>query len=588
MPLPTRPSPDKPLDRASLLALLHAALIVSENRYARLTALGWLGAFPGDLEMRLLYARSLVQEGLLQQALPVLEELVAADPEFAAAQELLASTLYLVGSIQSQEVEGRVVALGGNTAQSKNLPGWAKILRGTRKILSPDDRTAYRPKSPLPQGLLDQALSVLAENPTGPLAAVTHLRLSLADPTLEPATLHSLAQAYHQRWPDCLPCKLIYADILMDDGQHDQGLDLLHQAMSQDITGQVPERLWGPQHPYKPLWPSMLAIEPGSPSAPQSIPVPAEITARFGWNQLPAPAVPLPTPPVPMPSPSMAAAHAAPANLRPARRPIPHYVPPESLQRTLPQLDAIARRIKKPGLSNLDGRYPVYVILSARSALERQYTQKGFALIDLELRALQEALARTGRWDSLLFYVDDPDMAPARPAFQLKPAIPTDPWEVKLALADLDVALGAQGEMIGAVLVVGGPQVIPFHQLPNPVDDDDPLVASDNPYSTRDENYFIPEWPVGRLPGDASSNPAALLQTIRQIAQRHRSNPLTQSWPAEMWRRLTQAVRQVLARTPAQAHAMGYSAAVWRRASLSVYRTIGKPSAMLVSPPVQI
>ena len=56
--------------------------------------------------------------------------------------------------------------------------------------------------------------------------------------------------------------------------------------------------------------------------------------------------------------------------------------------------------------------------------------------------------------------------------------------------------------MIGAVLIVGGHSILPFHMLPNPTDDDDDTVYSDNPYTTSDENYLAPEWPVGRLPTD--------------------------------------------------------------------------------------
>jgi hypothetical protein len=52
--------------------------------------------------------------------------------------------------------------------------------------------------------------------------------------------------------------------------------------------------------------------------------------------------------------------------------------------------------------------------------------------------------------------------------------------------------------MIGAVAIVGGHRIIPFHLLPNPTEDDDDHVPSDNPYATTDENYFAPEWPVGR------------------------------------------------------------------------------------------
>ena len=62
MQLPQRPIPEQTFDRASLITLLHTALKVSENRYARLFALGWLGAYPGDLEVRLLYARAMIQD----------------------------------------------------------------------------------------------------------------------------------------------------------------------------------------------------------------------------------------------------------------------------------------------------------------------------------------------------------------------------------------------------------------------------------------------------------------------------------------------------------------------------------------------
>ena len=39
--------------------------------------------------------------------------------------------------------------------------------------------------------------------------------------------------------------------------------------------------------------------------------------------------------------------------------------------------------------------------------------------------------------------------------------------------------------------------------LPNPTDDADPDIPSDNPYATADDNYFVPEWPIARLPTSA-------------------------------------------------------------------------------------
>ena len=77
---------------------------------------------------------------------------------------------------------------------------------------------------------------------------------------------------------------------------------------------------------------------------------------------------------------------------------------------------------------------------------------------------------------------------------------------MKLSLADLDQALAKKGQMIGALVIVGGPDIVPFHHLPNPTDDIDKDVPSDNPYATLDSNYFVPEWPVGRIPGEAGKD----------------------------------------------------------------------------------
>ena len=146
--------------------------------------------------------------------------------------------------------------------------------------------------------------------------------------------------------------------------------------------------------------------------------------------------------------------------------------------------------------------------------------------------------------------------------------------------------------MIGAVLIVGGPEVIPFHHLPNPVDDADDDVPSDNPYSTRDENYFIPEWPVGRLPGGCSSDPASLISGLANITRRHaefvkqsRKTPWYRGWLYRFtsWLRINPKSGSKGARKQAS---IGYTAAVWRKASAVVYQPIGEPKALKVSPPL--
>jgi hypothetical protein len=138
--------------------------------------------------------------------------------------------------------------------------------------------------------------------------------------------------------------------------------------------------------------------------------------------------------------------------------------------------------------------------------------------------------------------------------------------------------------MIGALLIVGGPQVVPYHMLPNTTDDADEQIASDNPYAVLDGNYFIPDWPVGRLPGETGPDAGLLLDTLRRAAKYHAK--LAPSRPQKdptFWERMRAFLAARKARK--QNGSFGYSAAVWRRSSLAVYRPIGPAASLLISPP---
>jgi hypothetical protein len=169
---------------------------------------------------------------------------------------------------------------------------------------------------------------------------------------------------------------------------------------------------------------------------------------------------------------------------------------------------------------------------------------------------------------------------------------PKDPWQIKLALNDLDQQLAKKGSMIGALLIVGGNDIVPFHQLPNPTDDNDTAILSDNPYGSIDENYFIPEWPVGRMPDENTNDPGLLLLQLRGAIRDHatpksaeKKSVLPFSFSIEVLVEFFTALFGGKPETQAK-NSIGYSAAIWRRSSIAAYRPIGSANLVIASPPI--
>ena len=626
--------------RADLLALLRTALSVGSTRFARQVALSWLAYFPGDLPVSRAYARALLQAGRAEPALPLLENLCLADPEDLEAQELLLEALQALVAVdrlektaaarQIVDCRAAIFALSGQPDPGVTLPVWAQGLHQARQALEAGDLETA-------ESLVHQAL--LIESPP-PLVAVTHLAIAAAR-DLPARAMQDLAGFYHLRFPGCLAPALMVANSIIEGGEFVQAVELLHQAAANDVTGQVATRLWGPHHPYRDLWPEHL-------EAPLDLAIPAEVAAPLGWNRLPSPrpgerldadptweagespdaasgseaarisapdtgpqdpAAAEKTAPVSViyaappasavasavnqqnpensgqearpADPPTAAAVPASGRERAESRPVPKPLP-ESLRSVQAELERVAVGLKRNHLARADGRFPVYVIFSTRSGLEQRYGAKGLAALDQELKRLAAAVGSRKDWGAILLYADDPASVAA---FGLQPAVPADPWSLKLSLADLDAALAGQGEMIGALLIVGGPEVVPFHHLPNPVDDADADVPSDNPYATRDENYFVPEWPVARLPGGSGKSARPLLDLLRKMVERHTFNARPRPWYRRIWLRWND---RFWGRVQRKRPSWGYTAAVWQRASISVFRPIGDPHAMLVSPPVMV
>lgn len=588
----------KPLGRAEVLTLLQVALQAGEPHFVRQLAEDWLNTYPYDLPIERLRAEAWLNEAKPDKAVKILTRLVELDPEYLEAQELLATVARRVKPAVAEQARAAAAVLRNQGQQ--DVQGWAQSL--IRAQAAFDSAELQKAESEIQAALLSE--------PPSPLPALFHLKLAQAQ-QLSWHALRNLVELYRQTWPECLQLRLMDAAQRMEAGQENEAVDILHECVAEDVSGQVARRLWGDGHRFAALWPSELKYT-------ITAPIPAAVAAAFNWNHLTTGVAEKPVPtlaeekgapitevkPVKVAEPKAMPEDATTGELPKLKRPTvqravkpinknvyvddlgveypvetaePQPAAKTSIPETLMEIEEIATKAEDL-LLRADGRKPAYIALSAREALEEQYGVEGFLRVEESLKAVVAATAADQYWNAHLVYVDDKN---SLAKFNLDPVKASDPWEVKHLLADLDEALRRQGEMIGAVLIAGGPQVIPFHHLPNPVDDEDKDVPSDNPYASIDENYFVPTWPLGRLPNGEGSDPAPFIKALTKIAASRSKS----GGPIDSVEGLLARILAFFGLWRPKRSSFGYSAEIWRRASHSVYRTIGQPTDLSISPP---
>jgi tetratricopeptide (TPR) repeat protein len=575
------------LDRYKFLTILNAANEAEEHQFVKQACLLWLVNYSGDLYVQFQQAQNYANLGMTDQAISILKSLVELDPQFIEAYQAL-------GQISSDAEAGKnwsaiVTYLTEENQPKSDMPEWLAPLWDARQAYTAGefDKTNQ---------LVHQSL---LKSPDSPLPAILHLKAAYKSNNAE--LLNNLSEIYYQQWPNCLQVNIIKSLSDLNQGSESEGVERLHWVAAHDSTGQVIQRLLGPNHRFKDLWPDEMEIF-------FDLAVPAPVANALGWNQLASgggnepelETIPVEkgdvTPEIPE------------AEVKTEVEPIleddiekdiaektledinPMFAKTESasdeefedVQRVFTRL---AKRLKKTELERADNRFPIYVIMSSKSQLESQYGPNTAEVIDGLLQELAGLVSNLADWNARVFYPDD---AASLSQLGLKPTVATDAWKVKLSLADLDKALAARGEMIGSLLIVGGPEIVPFHQLPNPTLDDDLEVASDNPYGTIDENYFIPQWPVGRLPGETGSDAGLLLYQIRQLIYRYEKKSKKGLNIDLSFNGLFGWLLDLLALfglTSGSDSTLGLSAEVWQEASAGVYNTIGKVRNLLLSPP---
>lgn len=534
-----------PIVRQEVINLLRAARLTKEHRFARRLAEQWLEVFPGDLGIALLNAEAQAFDKRSDLAVPTLKRLANFDPEFVEAHLLLANLSADSRGFDRMGTLGNIAFLTEKLANLPELPAWTAKLIDMRAQLHHDS--------------IDQIIreleELIATEPPSPLPALFGLQI-LTGAGNWPAAFQ-WAETSLQRWPDSLPFRLSVAEGLMKTGQAAHAVEQLHAAAADDITAQVAIRLWGAEFPYRAIWSQDLRL-------PVNIPIPAAVAAAMGWNQL---------------TPGNGSILVSKKQKGGRAQPRIQSESKEALISIQEELNRLAQSLEQPDLAGADGRFPALVLLSSRAGLTNKYGASNYETILTELHALADATRKTGRWGAHMIIVDDPQSTGAD---AINPVPNLDPWATKNLLRDLDASLEPQGERIGALLIIGGHDIIPFHLLPNPVDDDDLEVPSDNPYATLDENYFIPAWPTGRLATGKESSPELLLKQIRSITAHRLSSQKSK-------RGISRMVSAVLGwiNGANRSQSIGMSAEVWQRPSHAVFRTIGKPGALAISPPLQ-
>lgn len=577
------------LDRYKFLTVLNAANECEEYQFVKQACMLWLVNYPGDIYVQFQQALTHDHLGKRDQAITILENLIELDPQFIEAIQSLAEL----------------------TETDTRKTGYLAIInyltQETPSADRPDDwlTPLWEARSTYTEGDYEKTTELvhqsLVKEPSSPLPAILHLKAAFRQHNTE--MLNNLGEIYHQQWPKCLQINIIKSLADLDKGKESIAVERLHWVAAHDSAGQVIQRLLGYRHRFHNLWPDKMEIY-------FDLPVPASVSSHLGWNQLhpgaenPPELADIETPTENEPEQSKDPVQ---ANTGIHEKTISVEEEEEQVQPSLEEINPkfaeehwanegdfediqkafsrLAKRLKKPDLERGDNRFPVYIILSSKKQLESLYGPNTAAIIDDLLNDLVSLIRKLPNWGAQLFYPDD---AAQMSQLGLKPTVATDAWKVKLSLADLDEALAKQGEMIGALLIAGGPEIVPFHHLPNPTHDDDLDVPSDNPYGTIDENYFIPQWPVGRLPGEAGSDAGLLLYQIRHLIYQYEQRTKKGLHPGLSLNSFLGWFRQWLTSIGLpfnKNHSLGYSAEVWQEASAGVYATVGRAKDLQLSPP---
>ncbi len=549
------------INRQSIITLSNAAYQLEDYSQARHIMIAWLKKYPNDLWLRYRLAIVLYKMGEYDSAIRLCELIVNEDPEFVEVWGLLA-ILYPELSEDRKNAERHAFRLKAKESDRNKKKGLFARIR----------------KSP-------ETESLIVEDDFDCLTAIDNAKAMLNDPDDE--SNYRILGIYHKRWPKAIQFKLVLGHILNRLGRVNEGMQILQGTVESDLIGQVSKRIWGDSNPYASLWTDLDKLEYDG----ETLNLSNEVIRLAGLSNV------LPLNPDEEPleneemSPEETLSEDSPDidiedQFEEEIEPQPHEEIREALPgyennkrkflfRKGPQSSSdhqpIGEYVYKLAEDDADNRIPVYVVMSTISGLSRKYGDNNKAFVDSAMKSVADAVTRRSGWNARVFY---PDELLSVPASGITPEM------IHQQLLKYDESLRSENKRIGALLIVGGADVVPYFTLPNPANDDDLAVPSDAPYaSTSITNCFEMLWMVGRIPGDDSKDTGLLLKQLRDITQYHLSQ--------------ADSVKSVGKKQGGNSEyksyrksykTFGYTCASWQVPSTLIYKTISDISSLMISP----
>ncbi|MBR6088358.1 MAG: tetratricopeptide repeat protein, partial [Anaerolineaceae bacterium] len=218
------------INRTQIITLSNAAYQLEQFGESKKILVAWLHKYPNDLWIRYRLAIILYKLGEFEKAIRLSEMIVAEDPEFYEVWGLLA-VLYPDLSNDRKLAEYRARKLQSDDEKGKKK-GFKALFGKTREAKQDD---------------------IVVENDEFDiLTAVNNAKLLLNDD--DRVSSCRILSIYHKRWQQTIQFRLIFGHILNQMQRDDEGMGIIQSAVDADITGQVGERIWPQDNPYKNLW----------------------------------------------------------------------------------------------------------------------------------------------------------------------------------------------------------------------------------------------------------------------------------------------------------------------------------------------